>query len=74
MKRVRDDFTLPFQRLVIVHIRLMNLELNDVQAAVLIRELHSIIQNDRYPLSPRIAALKERVWGILRSAPARQPL
>ena len=52
----------------------MNLELNDVQAAVLTPELGDIIQNDRYPLSPRIAALKERVWGILRSAPARQPL
>jgi len=73
MKRVRDDFTLPFQRLVIVHIRLMNLELNDVQAAVLIRELHSIIQNDRYPLSPRIVALKE-ILGQLRPEPIREPL
>ena len=27
----------------------MNLELNDVQAEVLTRELRSIIQNDRYP-------------------------
>jgi hypothetical protein len=32
----------------------MNLELSDVQAEGLIRELHNIIQNDRYPLSPRI--------------------
>ena len=68
MKRVRDDFTLPFQRLVIVHIRLMNLELNDVQAAVLIRELHSIIQNDRYPLSPRIVVLNE-ILAMMRPAP-----
>jgi hypothetical protein len=37
----------------------MKLELNDVQTEVLIRELGSIIQNDRYPLSPRIVALKE---------------
>ena len=34
----------------------MNLELNEVQAAMLTRELHSIIQNDRYPLGPRIVA------------------
>jgi hypothetical protein len=27
----------------------MNLELNDLQTDVLIRELGSIIQNDRYP-------------------------
>jgi hypothetical protein len=27
----------------------MNLELNDVQTEVLIRELHNIVQNDRYP-------------------------
>jgi hypothetical protein len=37
----------------------MNLELTDEQTEALIRELHSIIQNDRYPLSPRIVALKE---------------
>jgi hypothetical protein len=40
----------------------MNLVLKDVQAAVLTRELHTIIQNDRYPLSPRIVALR-RSWG-----------
>ena len=28
----------------------MNLDLNDLQAEVLTRELDSIIQNDRYPL------------------------
>ena len=50
----------------------MNLELNDEQTAVLTRELHSIIQNDRYPLSPRIVALKE-ILGQLRSSPAREP-
>jgi hypothetical protein len=36
----------------------MNLELNEVQAEVLTRELHSIIQNDRYPLSPRIVSAR----------------
>jgi hypothetical protein len=48
----------------------MNLELNDEQAETLVRELHSIIQNDRYPLSPRIVALK-KILGQLRPAPAR---
>jgi hypothetical protein len=48
----------------------MNLELNEVQAEVLTRELHSIIQNDRYPLSPRIVALKE-ILGMMRPEPAR---
>ena len=51
----------------------MNLELSDVQAKVLIRELHSIIQNDRYPLSPRVVALKE-ILGQLQPEPAREPL
>jgi len=51
----------------------MNLELNDVQTEVLTRELHSIIQNDRYPLSPRIVALKE-ILGQLRPEPEREPL
>jgi hypothetical protein len=40
----------------------MNLELNDVQAEVLTRELHNIIHNDRYPFSPRIVAPR-RSWG-----------
>jgi hypothetical protein len=48
----------------------MNLELNDVQTEVLIRELHSIIQNDRYPLSPRIRVLNE-ILGMMRPEPAR---
>ena len=51
----------------------MNLDLNDVQAAALVRELHSIIQNDRYPLSPRIVALRE-ILGMLRPEPEREPL
>jgi hypothetical protein len=37
-----------------------------------IRELHSIIQNDRNPLSPRIVALKE-ILGQLRPEPEREP-
>ena len=33
----------------ISYIRPMNLDMNDVQTGVLIRELHGIIQSDRYP-------------------------
>jgi hypothetical protein len=51
----------------------MNLELNEVQAEVLTRELHSIIQNDRYPLSPRIVALRE-ILTMMRPEPEREPL
>jgi hypothetical protein len=48
----------------------MDLELNDVQTEALIRELDRIVQNDRYPLSPRIVALKE-ILGMLRPEPER---
>jgi hypothetical protein len=51
----------------------MHLELNDVQTEALIRELHNIIQNDRYPFSPRIMALKE-ILRQLRPEPEREPL
>ena len=51
----------------------MNLDLNDQQTEALIRELGSIIQNDRYPLSPRVVALKE-ILGQLQPEPAREPL
>jgi hypothetical protein len=50
-----------------------HLELNDIQTEVLIRELSSIVQNDRYPLSPRIVALKE-ILGKLPPEPEREPL
>jgi hypothetical protein len=36
----------------------MNLELNDVQAEALAREISHLIENDLYPLSPRIVALR----------------
>jgi hypothetical protein len=48
----------------------MNLELTEEQAAALIRELNNIVQNDRYPLSPRIVTLKE-ILALLRPEPAR---
>jgi hypothetical protein len=51
----------------------VNLDLNDVQTEALIRELSSIIQNDRYPFSPRIVTLKE-ILGMMRSEPEREPL
>lgn len=48
----------------------MDLKLTDEQAAALIRELNNMVQNDRYPLSPRIVTLKE-ILSMLRSEPAR---
>ena len=51
----------------------MNLELNDLQADVLTHELQKIIQNDRYPLSPRIVILNAIV-GQLRLKPERKLL
>jgi len=48
----------------------MNLELTDEQAAALVRELNNIVQNDRYPLSPRIVTLKE-ILEQLRPEPER---
>jgi hypothetical protein len=36
----------------------MNIDLTDEEAAALTKELHDIIQNDRYPFSPRIQTLK----------------
>jgi hypothetical protein len=50
-----------------------NLELTEAQKEALIRELSQIVQNDRYPLSPRIVALKE-ILAQLRPEPARVPL
>jgi hypothetical protein len=37
----------------------MTLELTDEEAAALLRELNTIIENDRYPLSPRIRTLRD---------------
>jgi hypothetical protein len=51
----------------------MNLELTDEQTEALIRELNNIVQNDHYPLSPRILLLKE-ILGLLRPEPERLPL
>jgi hypothetical protein len=51
----------------------MNLELSDEETAALIRELDRIIQDDRYPLSPRIQTLKA-ILAKLRPDPIREPL
>jgi hypothetical protein len=37
----------------------MMLDLTDEESAALLRELNNIIENDRYPLSPRIRTLRE---------------
>ena len=51
---------------------MMNVELTDEQAAALLRELNRIIENDRYPLSPRIRTLRE-IRAKLPGAPAQPP-
>jgi hypothetical protein len=51
----------------------MNLDLTDEETAALIRELHDIIESDRYPLSPRIRTLRA-ILGKLRPEPVREPL
>jgi hypothetical protein len=51
----------------------MNLDLNDEQAAALERELRRIIDDDRYPLSPRIQMLRE-IRNMIRPEPKREPL
>jgi hypothetical protein len=50
----------------------MNLE-QDEQTEGLLRELSQIIDNDRYPFSPRIRALKE-IRAKIRPEHAREPL
>jgi hypothetical protein len=51
----------------------MNLQLSDEQAALLERELRRIIDDDRYPLSPRIQMLRE-IRNMIRPEPKREPL
>jgi hypothetical protein len=50
----------------------MHLDLTDEQAAALIRELHDIIESNRYPFSPRIRTLRA-ILAKLRPEPAREP-
>jgi hypothetical protein len=51
----------------------MHLDLSDEETAALIKELHGIIQNDRYPLSPRIRMLRV-ILAKLRPEPVHEPL
>jgi hypothetical protein len=37
----------------------MNVELTEEQAAALEKELRNLMENDRYPFSPRIRTLRE---------------
>jgi len=50
-----------------------HLDLSDDEAAALTRELHDIVENDRYPFSPRIQTARA-VLNKLRPEPARKPL
>jgi hypothetical protein len=51
----------------------MRLDLSDEETAALAQELHDIVENDRYPFSPRIRALGG-IFAKLRPEPARKPL
>jgi hypothetical protein len=55
------------------HIGKYDLELSDEQAAALERELRNIVENDRYPFSPRIRTLRE-ILNMIRPEPVREPL
>jgi hypothetical protein len=50
-----------------------HLDLSDDEAAALTQELHEIVENDRYPFSPRIRTLRA-ILAKLRPEPARKPL
>jgi hypothetical protein len=49
----------------------MNLELSDEKAAALTKELHDIVENDRYPFSHRTLG---GILAKLRPEPVREPL
>jgi hypothetical protein len=49
-----------------------NLDLSDDEAAALTKELHDIVENDRYPFSPRIRTLRA-ILAKLRPEPVRRP-
>jgi hypothetical protein len=51
----------------------MQLDLSDEEAAALTQELHDIVENDRYPFSPRIRTLRA-ILAKLRPEPVRKPL
>jgi hypothetical protein len=51
----------------------MNLDLSEDEAAALVTILTRTIADDRYPLSPRVRALRA-ILAKLRPEPVRQPL
>ncbi len=51
----------------------MHLDLIDEETAALTQELHDIVENDRYPFSPRIRTLRG-ILAKLRPEPVREPL
>jgi hypothetical protein len=51
----------------------MQVDLSDEEKTALIRELDQIIEDDRYPLSPRIQPLKA-ILAKLRPEPVWKPL
>jgi hypothetical protein len=50
----------------------MHLDLTDTEAEALARELYDIVENDRYPFSPRIQTLRA-ILAKLRPEPLREP-
>ncbi len=55
------------------HIGAMHLDLSDEETAALTSELHNIVENDRYPFSPRVRTLRG-ILAKLRPEPVRKPL
>jgi hypothetical protein len=53
--------------------QVMSLDLTEEETGALLRELDSIIDGDRFPLSPRILTLKA-IRPKIRPEPAREPL
>ena len=51
----------------------MHLDLSDEETAALTQELHDIVENDRYPFSPRIRTLRA-ILAKLRPEPVREGL
>ena len=50
---------------------MQHLDLTDDEAAALIQELHDIVENDRYPYSPRIRTLRAILNKVRPGAGAR---
>jgi hypothetical protein len=51
----------------------MQLDLTDEETAALAQELHNTVENNRYPFSHRIRALRA-ILAKLRPEPVREPL